>query len=87
MNETVIQRSTDSGDGKRIGLYLVFKDGLTVEDSISAIPAKCFPFHLEMPCGQKLDYADQAEVSRDTVPCPCGKPNHWLVVVEQMGSN
>lgn len=44
---------------------------------------------IEMPCGNKLEFATYDEImalEQKNVPCPCGKPNHWLIHCDQEGS-
>lgn len=34
---------------------------------------------VEMPCGETIIYEKTSDVPWESVPCPCGDPNHWVI--------
>lgn len=47
------------------------------------IAAQCiFPFSVEMPCGSKVVFEKNEDFPRQTIPCPCGNPGHFIVVIK-----
>jgi hypothetical protein len=35
-----------------------------------------------MPCGNKWELALGEKIPKESIPCPCGNPDHWLYEVK-----
>jgi len=33
--------------------------------------------------GCSVDYATEADIPRNSIPCTCGNPNHWLIKYDE----
>ena len=40
---------------------------------------------VKMPCGERVLYKAVADMPMESVACPCGDPQHWAILMDDIG--
>ncbi len=74
--------SYPSGVSMVVGVYIgpEYNGSLNLEGSISNLP---FPVEIRMPCGALVSFKENKDFPRKTVPCRCGDPKHFEVMIQK----
>lgn len=67
-----------NGDGMAVGILIHALSGPELEMHLRHQGVE-FPHAIFMPCGQALVFEDYDHFPTGNYPCPCGKPEHFMV--------
>ena len=65
------------------GLLIVPGEGQSVLDCLKENVPLNRELKITTPCGREIVYPTLEDIPTETVHCPCGNPNHWIVKIER----